>query len=113
MDNDKYDLALERAERSARTGRRQLWESQVRSAAKPDQASSPADTAKVMVSSEPSGTEIYVDGNFMGNTPSLIDLPAGSHTVRVEAKGRASWSRTATLTTGSKITVQAVLSPEP
>jgi hypothetical protein len=54
----------------------------------PDQPNTPASTAKVMVSSEPTGGDIYVDGNFMGNTPSLIELPAGSHTVRVEAKGQ-------------------------
>jgi hypothetical protein len=64
-----------------------------------------------MVSSEPTGGDIYVDGNFMGNTPSLIELPAGSHTVRVEAKGHTPWSRAVSLTAGSKITVQAVLDP--
>jgi hypothetical protein len=77
--------------------------------AQPDQSSSPANTAKVMVSSEPTGGDIYVDGNFMGNTPSLIELPAGSHTVRVEAKGQKPWSRAVSLTAGSKVTVQAVL----
>jgi hypothetical protein len=79
--------------------------------AQPDQPSSSANTAKVMVSSEPTGGDIYVDGNFMGNTPSLIELPAGSHTVRVEAKGHTPWSRAVSLTAGSKITVQAVLDP--
>jgi hypothetical protein len=80
--------------------------------AQPDQPSSPASTAKVMVSSEPTGGDIYVDGNFMGNTPSLIELPAGSHTIRVEAKGEKPWSRTVTLTAGSKVTIQAVLSAD-
>jgi hypothetical protein len=79
-------------------------------AAQPEQPSSPASTAKVMVSSEPAGGDIYVDGNFMGNTPSLIELPAGSHTVRVEAKGQKRWSRTVSLTAGSKVAIQAVLS---
>jgi hypothetical protein len=76
-----------------------------------DQPNSPVSTAKVMVSSEPTGGDIYVDGNFMGNTPSLIELPAGSHAVRVEAKGRTSWSRTISLTPASKVTIQAVLDP--
>ena len=80
--------------------------------AQSDQPSSPASTAKVMVSSEPTGGDIYVDGNFMGNTPSLIELPAGSHTVRVKAKGQKQWSRTVSLTAGSKVTVQAVLDAE-
>jgi hypothetical protein len=77
-----------------------------------DQTSSPATTAKVMVSSEPTGGDIYIDGKFMGNTPSLIDLPAGSHSVRVEKKGQKTWSRTVSLTRGSKVTLQAVLDSE-
>jgi PEGA domain len=81
-------------------------------AAQPEQPSSPASTAKVMVSSEPAGGDIYVDGDFMGNTPSLIELPAGSHTVRVEAKGQKSWSRAVSLTAGSKVTLQAALSAQ-
>ena len=80
-------------------------------AGQPDQLSSPVSTAKVMVSSEPTGGDIYADGNFMGNTPSLIDLPAGSHTVRIEAKSRKLWSRTINLTAGSKITIHATLDP--
>jgi hypothetical protein len=46
----------------------------------------------------------------MGNTPSLIELLAGSHTVRVDAKGQKSWSRVVSLTAGSKVSIQAVLS---
>jgi hypothetical protein len=76
-----------------------------------DQPNSPVSTAKVMVSSEPTGGDIYVDGNFMGNTPSLIELPAGSHAVRVEAKGQKPWNRSISLTAGSKVTIQAVLDP--
>jgi hypothetical protein len=65
-----------------------------------------------MVSSEPTGADIYVDENFMGNTPSLIELPPGSHAVRVEARGQKPWGRTVNLTSGSKITLQAVLDSE-
>ena len=73
------------------------------------QPSSQADTATVMVSSEPTGGDIYVDGNFMGNAPSLLQLPTGSHTIRVEAKGQKVWSRTVSLTAGGKITINAQL----
>ncbi len=81
-------------------------------AGQPGQPSSPVTTAKVMISSEPTGADIYVDGNFMGNAPSLIDLPPGSHAVRVEVKGQEPWSRTVSLTAGSKVTLQAVLDAE-
>lgn len=65
-----------------------------------------------MFSSEPSGADIYVDGNFMGSTPSQIQLAAGSHTVRIETKGQKPWSRAVTVTAGGKVTIQAVLSAE-
>ena len=77
----------------------------------PDEPSSNAAISKVMVSSEPTGGDIYIDGNFMGNAPSLIDLPVGPHTVRIEAKGQKAWSRTVNLTAGSKITIHATLDP--
>jgi hypothetical protein len=74
-----------------------------------DQSNSQPTTAKVMVTSEPSGADIYVDGAFMGNTPSQLQLGAGSHTVRIEASGKKPWSRAITLTAGGKVTIQAVL----
>jgi hypothetical protein len=77
-----------------------------------DPSGAPSNTAKVMVSSEPSGAEIYVDDNFMGNTPSLVQLEAGSHAVRIEAKGHETWSRKISLTAGGKVTVQATLDAE-
>lgn len=80
---------------------------------RPDQHDSPANIARVMFSSEPSGADIYVDGNFVGNTPSQIQLAAGSHSIRIEANGHKYWSREITLTPGGKVTIQAVLSPEP
>ncbi len=58
-----------------------------------------------MFSSEPTGADIYVDAIFMGNTPSQILLAAGSHSVRIEAKGQKPWSRPVTLTAGGKVTL--------
>jgi hypothetical protein len=75
-----------------------------------DQPDSPANTARVMFASEPSGADIYVDGNFMGSTPSQIQLAAGSHEVRIEARDQKPWRREVTLTAGGKVTIQAVLS---
>jgi PEGA domain len=77
-----------------------------------DQSGAPSNAVKVMVSSEPSGADIYVDDNFMGNTPSLVRLPAGSHAVRIEAKGRKVWTRTISLTVGGEVTLQAALDAE-
>jgi hypothetical protein len=45
--------------------------------------------------------EIEIDGNFMGDTPSTLNLPPGKHTVVVKKTGYADWTRTMTVGTGS------------
>lgn len=59
--------------------------------------------------SEPQGADIYVDGKFVGNTPSTLALPAGSHEIRVEANAFKTWTRKLTSTAGSTITIHATL----
>lgn len=56
---------------------------------------SPSDSAgtKVTVTSVPAGADIEVDGSFVGNTPSTINLPAGDHTVNVSKSGFKTWER--------------------
>ena len=34
-----------------------------------------------------------MDGSFVGNTPSTIDLPAGEHTIAVSKNGFKNWER--------------------
>jgi hypothetical protein len=51
------------------------------------------------ITSSPSGGEIYVDGKFVGNTPSDMAIAAGEHFVRLLASGRE-WSRTIQITSG-------------
>jgi hypothetical protein len=47
----------------------------------------------VSVSSAPAGADIEIDGSFVGNTPSTINLPAGDHTVTVSKNGYKTWER--------------------
>jgi hypothetical protein len=60
---------------------------------------STSEMAKVHFTSSPSGGEIYVDGKFVGNTPSDITITAGEHLVRVTSGGKE-WSRTIQITSG-------------
>jgi hypothetical protein len=69
----------------------------------------PAAASCVTFVSEPQGADIYVDGKFVGNTPSTLALPAGSHEIRVEADQFAPWTRTLASTTGSTVTIHAAL----
>ena len=56
--------------------------------------------AKVSVSSSPDGADIEVDGDFMGNTPSSVELPLGEHTITVRKSGCKPWERKLKLTGG-------------
>lgn len=67
-----------------------------------------AEKAKISVSSTPAGADIEINGNFVGNTPSVLEVDAGKNEVKVTKKGFASWSRTLTVT-GGTITLNAEL----
>jgi len=65
-------------------------------------------TTRVQVTSEPTGADITIDGNFVGSTPSAVDLNAGDHVVVVEKKGYQRWERRMKTTAGT-VTVAASL----
>jgi len=56
-------------------------------------ADTPAASAKLEISSEPAGADIEVDGNFMGSTPSTLELPPGDHTISIKKSGYKTWER--------------------
>ncbi len=67
----------------------------------------------VTFTSEDSGSEIYIDGRFVGQTPATISLSAGTHHVEVKASGKQSWSRDLEVLKDSQLTLHPVLSPAP
>jgi hypothetical protein len=52
-----------------------------------------SNATKLSVVSNPTGADIEVDGGFVGNTPSTVDVPVGEHTVTVSKDGYKSWER--------------------
>jgi hypothetical protein len=76
------------------------------SAAAPAAAATPT-TAKVSVTSTPDGADIEVDGSFVGNTPSDIDVPAGEHTVTVKKTGFQPWEKKLKVSGGSNVHLKA------
>jgi hypothetical protein len=58
----------------------------------PQQAAA-ANVAKLSIASTPAGADIEVDGSFVGNTPSTIEVTPGDHTVSVSKSGYKSWER--------------------
>jgi hypothetical protein len=69
-----------------------------------------AATSNLTISSTPVGADIYVDQNFVGNTPSTVNAPSGKHSITVRKAGFQDWVREMTLS-GGTITLAAELVP--
>ncbi len=72
-----------------------------------DQTAQPP--ARVSVASEPAGADVYVDGNFVGSTPSLLPLPPGSYKIEVRASGYKNWSREIKTLPAGEVNLKATL----
>jgi PEGA domain len=64
--------------------------------------------SNLAISSTPVGADIYVDQNFVGNTPSTINVPPGKHSLSVRKPGFQDWARDMNFS-GGAITLTAVL----
>jgi hypothetical protein len=53
------------------------------------------------IDSMPAGSDIEIDGAFVGSTPSTVSVAPGSHQVAVKKKGFAEWSKTLKITSGT------------
>jgi S1-C subfamily serine protease len=60
------------------------------------------------INSAPVGADIFVDDNFVGNTPSTIRVPLGKHVITVRKTGFQDWLRNVNFSGGS-ITLNAEL----
>ena len=72
-----------------------------------------AETSSVTFTSDPNGAEIYIDGKFVGQTPSTITMPPGSHVVIVKASGRKNWERDLDVMKNSQVALHPVLELQP
>lgn len=63
-------------------------------------------TATVSITSPIPGADIEVDGAFVGNTPTSLQLAAGRHSVTVKS-GSKIWQRGVQITAGSTISLNA------
>ena len=52
-----------------------------------------ADTAQIEIAANPPGTDIVLDGKFIGSTPSSVRVSSGEHTVKLTKAGYATWER--------------------
>jgi PEGA domain len=66
----------------------------------------------VAIDSTPAGADIEIDGSFVGNTPSTVNVALGSHEITVKKKGFADWTKKMNVT-GGTIHLNAELDPVP
>jgi hypothetical protein len=66
-------------------------------------------SAKLQIDSTPPGADIEVDGSFVGNTPSDVQLSEGDHTVVVKKSGFKNWERKLKSSAGSSVHIGAEL----
>jgi hypothetical protein len=64
---------------------------------------------KVTVASVPDGADIEVDGSFVGNAPSDVELTEGDHTITVKKTGFKDWQRKVKVSGGSSVRLNAQL----
>jgi hypothetical protein len=70
---------------------------------------SPLAVANVQFSSDPTGAEITVDGNYAGNTPSLMNLKPGTHSIKMTKNGYMPWVRSIETSAGESRNIAADL----
>jgi hypothetical protein len=68
--------------------------------------------SSVTVTSIPPGADILLDDNFVGSTPSTVDVSPGKHVITVKKTDFQEWVRTVEFSGGS-ITLDAELVPKP
>lgn len=64
-------------------------------------AKNPELQGTVSISSTPAGADVEVDGSFMGNTPSQLELASGDHTIKLSKSGFRAWERKLKVSGGS------------
>lgn len=66
----------------------------------------------IEVLSRPRGAQVFLNGNVVGRAPlSIVDLPEGTHEVRLELSGFSPKVTSVRVATGSRVRVRASLEP--
>lgn len=76
----------------------------------PNLAKAPDAQGVVSISSTPPGADVEVDGSFMGNTPSQLDLAVGDHTIKLTKTGFKPWERKIRIS-GGTVNINSELEP--
>jgi serine protease Do len=78
-------------------------------ASPPNSTAASTGTGNVVFTSDLVGAEIYVDGKFVGQSPSTIPLASGLHHIEVKSTGKRTWARDLEVLKDSQLTLHPVL----
>jgi hypothetical protein len=71
------------------------------------------DTGSVAIASDPPNADVYVDGEFVGETPSTVRLPSGKHRIEIRYAGKQLWWRNLDVLGESQLSLHASLEAVP
>jgi hypothetical protein len=74
-------------------------------------AATSSSAPRLSVVSNPLAADIELDGAFVGNTPSVVEVTPGDHTIAISKPGYKRWERKVKVTGGS-VNINAELQPE-
>ena len=74
----------------------------------PAAAASASGSATITITASAAGADIELNGAFVGNTPTTLQVPAGTHQITVKSAYQ-SWRRTVQVSAGSTVSLNAVL----
>lgn len=66
-------------------------------------------TGSVNLTTTPDGADVYLDGQFFGNSPANLKLKPGKHNIQVRMSGYKDWSRDISTEAGSEARLTANL----
>ena len=72
-------------------------------------AITPGAVTRMHLESVPTGADIELDGSFVGNTPSDLQVMEGEHTIDVKKSGFKGWEKRMKINSGSSVNVNAEL----
>lgn len=71
------------------------------------QTQTPDGFGTITISSVPDTADVYLDGQFVGNTPETLKLLVGPHTVKLKSPGNVDWERSIEILKDSQLNLKA------
>jgi PEGA domain len=85
----------------------------LRSSSHESASESAPETGSVGIASDPPNADVYVDGEFVGETPSTVRLASGKHRIEIRSAGKQLWWRNLDVLSESQLSLHASLEAVP